>query len=620
MSLYHETADILSAPPSTGGNLKTRLFGNGNKKNNKPLKSPPQQIYALASETCKWSAVLKEVIDNAELLRHERKLTPLLALLLVHDFLLAKKGIALPASHGLRAAVERHKARLAAELTRARLRRKAASLDALRRQVAAEAAAGRGCYPRWVRVNTLKTTLRAQLDTTFRDFARAASVGELMAASPAAAAAGKWLLHVDEHVPDLLAISPAFEITRTPAYAAGEVILQDKASCFPAYLLDPRPADGDVVDSCSAPGNKTTHVAAIVRSRSRAGDGDGDGEACGPRVHAFEKDSHRARTLEKMVNLAGAQAITRLNPGRDFLKVDPHDPLYRNVGALLLDPSCSGSGIVGRDAMPPIHLPEPAPAPAAATSAKKPGAAPDKGNRKRKREDNADADADAEEEEGEEKKDRRQRQEGRVLVDDDGVEREVASDAELRARLAALSAFQLALLQHALSFPSARRVTYSTCSVHAAENEGVVRAALRSDVARRRGWRVLRRGEQPAGLRAWPVRGSVEASGGDAVLAEACIRSHQDDGRGVMGFFVAGFVRDPGSGDGEEGEGEGRVGMEGAGDQGVVADGRPVSDGGSEAEKKADPESGGDRDLDTGSDGDEDEDEDEGDEWGGFDD
>ncbi len=70
MSLYHETADILSAPSSTGGNLKTRLFGH---KNKKPIKSPPQQIYALASETCKWSAVLKEVIDGSELLRHERK-------------------------------------------------------------------------------------------------------------------------------------------------------------------------------------------------------------------------------------------------------------------------------------------------------------------------------------------------------------------------------------------------------------------------------------------------------------------------------------------------------------------------------------------------------------------
>lgn len=64
MSLYHETADILSA---SEGNLKTRVF----KK--KGLKVTPQQVYALALETCKWSSILKEVIEASELLRHERK-------------------------------------------------------------------------------------------------------------------------------------------------------------------------------------------------------------------------------------------------------------------------------------------------------------------------------------------------------------------------------------------------------------------------------------------------------------------------------------------------------------------------------------------------------------------
>ena len=45
MSLYHETADILSAPAAAGGNLKTRIFGR------KDLKSPQHQLYALALET-----------------------------------------------------------------------------------------------------------------------------------------------------------------------------------------------------------------------------------------------------------------------------------------------------------------------------------------------------------------------------------------------------------------------------------------------------------------------------------------------------------------------------------------------------------------------------------------
>ncbi|KAI0005704.1 S-adenosyl-L-methionine-dependent methyltransferase [Xylariaceae sp. FL0662B] len=499
MSLYHETADILSAPPSTGGNLKTRIFGN------KDLKSPQQQVYALALETCKWSSVLKEVIDNSELLRHERKLSPLLALLLVHDFLLSKRGITLPASHGLRASVERHKARLNAEFTRARLRRKAGSVESLRQQVAVDFLGEAARYPRWVRVNVLKTTLEDQLETTFKEFTRVYAVQDVTAAP------GK-LLYIDSHVPNLLALSLSFEITKTEAYISGAIILQDKASCFPAYLLDPRSEDGDIIDSCSAPGNKTTHLAAIVHSRVP------ESERCSQIVYAFEKDRKRSHTLEKMVKLAGAKDITRINFGQDFLKADPNAALFKNVGCLLLDPSCSGSGIVGRDDMPTIHLPRP---PGAFEKA-----SVDK-SRKRKRGDDTVADA-------------RQR----VLVDDDGQETLISSEQELRARLEALSSFQLTLLLHALKFPAAKKITYSTCSVHADENEHVVLKALQSDVAKERGWRILKREEQVRGLREWPVRASLEASGGDTEVADACIRSYKDDGRGVMGFFVAGFVRD----------------------------------------------------------------------------
>lgn len=71
MSLYHETAALLSAPTTHGGSLKSRVF-----KKDAGLKSPPAQVYALALESCKWSAVLSEVIDNAGLLKAERKVPP----------------------------------------------------------------------------------------------------------------------------------------------------------------------------------------------------------------------------------------------------------------------------------------------------------------------------------------------------------------------------------------------------------------------------------------------------------------------------------------------------------------------------------------------------------------
>jgi 25S rRNA (cytosine2278-C5)-methyltransferase len=402
--------------------------------------------------------------------------------------------------------VERHKARLTAELTRARLRRKAASIDALRQQVESAHAETSSKYPRWVRVNTLLSSMEEQLGSTFKDFARVDAVGSVTAARENS-------LYIDEHIPNLMAISPRFEIIKTDAYKAGAIILQDKASCFPAYLLDPQVEDGDVIDSCAAPGNKTTHLASIVHSRNP------DAGRTHPSIYAFERNANRAKTLENMVKLAGGQDIIHIIPKQDFSKVDPDAATYRNVGYLLLDPSCSGSGIVSREGLPAIHLPE-----ASDAASQKSGQ-----NQGKKRKRTTDESSEAA---------------TQVLVDDDGEQTVVSSEQELQTRLDTLSYFQLALLQHAFKFPSAKRITYSTCSVHAQENEGVVIKALNSGIARERGWRILTREQQVQGMREWPVRGTVEAAEGDQVIADACIRSYKDDGRGVMGFFVAAFIRD----------------------------------------------------------------------------
>ncbi|KAH6897064.1 S-adenosyl-L-methionine-dependent methyltransferase [Thelonectria olida] len=512
MSLYHEAAEFLTGDSSQGGSLKSRVF----KKKN--LKSPPNQVYALVIETCRWSPVLKEVIEKADLLKHERKLSPSLASLLVHDFLLAKKGIALPQSHGLRAAVERHRGRLSSEFTRARLRRKAASLDELKDQIKKQSAGEEANYPRWVRVNAVKNTLEEQLETTFSTYTRAISVQDVIQ-NP-----GKRLF-IDPHVPNLLAITSGIDLTKTEAYTSGKIILQDKASCFPAYLLDPRSEDGDLIDACSAPGNKTTHLAAILREHQP------EFESSPQTIYAFEKDPRRAQTLEKMVTTAGSKPVTRIGFGQDFLQVDPYAERYKSVGALLLDPSCSGSGIVGRDSMPDLHLPE-----NPGTTEK--GAA-EKANKRKRKHEQVEAEPLA------------------VLVDDDGNETVMKSDKDLETRLEALSGFQLTLLLHAFRFPAATKITYSTCSIHMQENERVVMRALQSDIAKERNWRILLRKDQVSGMREWPVRGLTSACGNDEDVADGCIRSYKDDGQGVMGFFVAGFVRvaaqDAGTAEDDEG-------------------------------------------------------------------
>ena len=445
-----------------------------------------------------------------------RKLTPILTLLLVHDLLLAKRGIALPATHGLRTAIERHKGRLQAELTKARIRRKLSAIEALKDHIDAglETASHNSeePYPRWIRINTLKTTLEDQLDTTFRGFEQVTTVN-------AVRQRGSKHLYFDANIPNLVAVSPSVDLTKSEAYKAGAIIFQDKASCFPAYLLDPLPQDGDIIDTCAAPGNKTTHIAAILLSHNAEPD------QCTQTIHAFEKNKGRAETLDKMVSLAGSHVWTKRHPGQDFLKTNPSDRMYKNVGALLLDPSCSGSGIIGRDDMPELHLPSSKPAANGTSKDSKKTKASDaeKDTRKRKREEPKEAE---------------------VLVDDDGVETVVSTEDELKVRLAALSSFQLELLLHAFKFPAAKKITYSTCSIHAEENEFVVQKALESATAKERGWRILEREDQVRGMREWPVRGSLEACDEDPELAKSCIRANKGDEHGTMGFFLAGFVRE----------------------------------------------------------------------------
>ncbi len=93
---------------------------------------------------------------------------------------------------------------------------------------------------------------------------------------------------------------------------------------------------------------------------------------------------------------------------------------------------------------------------------------------------------------------------------------------------------QLSLLLHAMGWgPSLQTIVYSTCSVHAAENEGVVAAALGSRAGA--GW-VL-----DTALPAWPRRGVCGAGLDDEDAAKVVRFDSELDL--CLGFFIARFVR-----------------------------------------------------------------------------
>ena len=420
---------------------------------------------------------------------------------------------------------------MGAELTKERVRKGFASVEDLRQHIEAgtagevppahavsgikicqnTSAEKQWSHPRWVRINTIKTTVKEQLNTTFADYKPIGSLEELLKND---SSHGNKLMHVDAHVPNLIALPPSADLSKSSAYLNGQIIFQDKASCFPAYLLDPRPDDGDCVDACAAPGNKTTHLAAITHY---------DDATRRPTIYACERDKNRALILERMVRTAGAQTNVVIKASQDFLRINPAQPPWNTVGTLLLDPSCSGSGIVGRSETLKVVLP----------SRENNELSPPR-SKKRKRK----APAKSNSMVGETPE---------VLEEIPVSETEGPDD--LSVRLAALSIFQLKLLLHAFEFPKTRKITYSTCSVHAEENEHVVLKALGSPTAKRRGWHILRRDEQISGMRAWETRGDLQACeevmDGESVkqIAEACIRCEMGTKEGTQGFFVAAFVR-----------------------------------------------------------------------------
>ncbi|NXD81646.1 NSUN5 methyltransferase, partial [Halcyon senegalensis] len=316
MALYSAAAAVLEGLERGDGGLKSLVYNS---------RFPHvRQLYALFFETLRYSSVLEKLLAGAALLQAEKKLPPQLAKVLVYDLLFGK---GLKCGGRWKALARRHRARLEAELARLKVQQKVSrNEDLLAPAQAASPAASQ--VPRYVRVNTLKTCVEDVIDFFKRQgysyLGKAASVEELKAIS------GKKFL-LDLHLPELLVFPPQTDFHDNLLYTSGHIILQDKASCLPAFLLAPA-AGSHVIDACAAPGNKTSHLAAILKNKGQ--------------IFAFDVDTKRLATMNTMLMRAGVTGFQLAQ--QDFLTVDPRDPKYSKVTHILLDPSCSGSGMVTR--------------------------------------------------------------------------------------------------------------------------------------------------------------------------------------------------------------------------------------------------------------------------------
>ncbi|CAH1990797.1 unnamed protein product [Acanthoscelides obtectus] len=245
--------------------------------------------------------------------------------------------------------------------------------------------------PKYVRVNTLKKTVGEAIDA-FRDeewiLIKHSDKNDYNGFVEKVAALKDGEFMVDMHVPSLLIFPSKTHFYNHQAYKNATIVLQDKASCLPVHLLAPCPGS-TVLDMCAAPGMKTTQLAAALENQGV--------------IYAVERDAKRAGILKGIVGGSGATCVKVIN--KDVLQCNGKE--FPGVEYILVDPSCSGSGM---------------------------------------------------------------------------SERATSFESKDLSRLQKLAGFQIIILRSALTrYPDAKRVVYSTCSLHPEENEEVVRQVLETN-------------------------------------------------------------------------------------------------------------------------------------------
>ena len=202
---------------------------------------------------------------------------------MVHDVCI---GDGLKCGGKLKKTAARHASRLKSELIKLKVRAKAKhTVELLPPHLRVEIH-----HPRYARVNLLK---REVADIVADLVAEGFVLKEVeVQADLLLLPAGSFAQ--DPHLHDLIVFAPKTDLHDNIHYKEGELILQDKASCFPAHALQP-PHGAHCIDACAAPGNKTSHLAAFMRNTGT--------------VYAFDISEKRLNLLKRLHALAGVQCV-----------------------------------------------------------------------------------------------------------------------------------------------------------------------------------------------------------------------------------------------------------------------------------------------------------------------
>ncbi|TYQ15625.1 UNVERIFIED_CONTAM: 16S rRNA (cytosine967-C5)-methyltransferase [Acetivibrio alkalicellulosi] len=132
-----------------------------------------------------------------------------------------------------------------------------------------------------------------------------------------------------KYLDEALIIKNPRSVQRIDAFLKGYIQVQDESSMIVGRVLDPKPGEF-IIDVCSAPGGKTTHIAQLMNNRGR--------------VLARDIHEHKIELIDKTAKRLGIDIIeTEVFDGNDF-----DEKLLGKADRVLVDAPCTGFGIIRR--------------------------------------------------------------------------------------------------------------------------------------------------------------------------------------------------------------------------------------------------------------------------------
>ena len=130
------------------------------------------------------------------------------------------------------------------------------------------------------------------------------------------------------YLPAYLRLNRSEDCVRRPTFERGWFVAQDESAGLATLLLDPHPGER-VLDLCSAPGGKTTHVAELMRNEGT--------------LVAVDIHGERLQLVERNCNCLGIGIVETVRAdGTEFVA----EPFQR----ILVDAPCTNTGVLARRA------------------------------------------------------------------------------------------------------------------------------------------------------------------------------------------------------------------------------------------------------------------------------